>query len=101
MAQNIKRKTWKNSSTSSTEENLSLDDKRIKHNVSFTDSEPSSESNEVLTLLNMAEALMAKLDQVLEKLQKLKDQIQSVDEKVRSLQVKVECFEVFKETNED
>ena len=83
MAQNIKRKTWKNSSTSSTEENFSLDDKRIKHNVSFTDPEPSSESNEVLTLLNMAEALMPKLDQVLEKLQKLKDQIQSVDEKGR------------------
>ena len=47
MAQNIKRKAWKSSSTSSTEENLSLDDKRIKHNVSFTDSKPSSESNEV------------------------------------------------------
>ena len=97
---NIKRKTWKSSSTSSTEENFSPDDKRIKHNVSFTDSERSSESDEVLTLLNMAETVMPKLDQVLEKLQKLEDQIQSVDEKVSSLQVKVESFEVFKKETE-
>ncbi|XP_068674713.1 tropomyosin-like [Montipora foliosa] len=100
MAKNIKRKTWKSSSTSSTEENFSPDDKRIKHNVSFTDSEPSSESDEVLTLLKMAETVMPKLDQVLEKLQKLEDQIQSVDEKVSSLQVKVESFEVFKKETE-
>ena len=98
MAKNIKRKTWKSSSASSTEQNFSPDDKRIKHNVSFTDSERSSESDEVVTLLNMAETVMPKLDQVLEKLQKLEDQIQSVDEKVSSLQVKVESFEVFKET---
>ena len=57
MDRNTKRKNLKSSSTSSTEENFSPNDKRIKHNVSFTHSEPSSESDEVLTLLIVAETV--------------------------------------------
>ena len=79
------KKNVESSSTSSSEERFSPEEKRIKHYVSFTDSEPSTESYVVPTLLDMAETVMPKLDQVLEKLQKLNDQIQSVDEKVSSL----------------
>lgn len=42
--------------------------------MSFTDSEPSSKSNEALTLVNKAETVMPKLDKMLEE-----EQIQSVD----------------------
>ena len=103
MAENSKRKTWKSSSTSSTEESLSPDDKKLKHNISLTDSEPRSEPDEVLTLLNMAEAVMPKLEQVLEKLdkvesklEKLEDYVKAVDKKVSDLRSKVERFESFR-----
>ena len=77
-------------------------DKRIKRNSSLTDSEPSSKSDEVVTMLNMVEIVMPKLDQVFEKLHKLEHQIQSVDEKVKSLQAKIEYFKATKkETNKD
>ena len=60
MAENIKHKTWKSSSMSSTEESLSPDDKKIRHNASFTPSEASSESEEALIWPNMAETVMPK-----------------------------------------
>lgn len=99
-AKNTKRKTWKSSSTSCTEESFLPHDKRIKHNTSLTDSEPSSKSDEVVTMLNMVEMVNPKLDQVLEKLHKLEHQIQSVDEKVNSLQAKIEYFKAFKKETE-
>lgn len=102
MAKTAERKTWK-SSASSTEEGLSPDDKRIRCNTSISDSELSSEPDEVIHLLNMAETVMPKLDLVLEKLVKveskleeLESYVKSVDAKVTNLQVKVDCFEVFK-----
>lgn len=100
MGENIKRKTWKSSSTSSTEESLSPDDKKIKHNASFTHSEANRESDEALIWPNMVETVMPKLEQVLEELQKLEDYIKAVDEKVSSLQAKVGCFESFKKKTE-
>ena len=63
----------------------------------------SSEPDEVVHLLNMAEAVMPKLDLVLEKLVKVESKheeleryAKSVDAKVTNLQVKVDCFELFK-----
>ena len=61
MAEIAKRKTWK-SSASSTEEGLSPDEKRLRCNVSISDSELSSEPDEVIHLLNMAETVMPKLN---------------------------------------
>ena len=71
--------------------------------MSVSDSELSSEPDEVIHLLNMAEAVMPKLDLVLEKLVKVESKLKelesyakSVDAKVTNLQVKVDCFELFK-----
>ena len=58
MAETSERKTWKSSSTSSIEDGLSPDDKKIRCNASLTDSEANSEPDEVISLLNMAEAVM-------------------------------------------
>ena len=58
MAETSKRKTWKSSSTSSIEDGLFPDDKKIRCNPSLTDSEADSEPDEVISLLNMAEAVM-------------------------------------------
>ena len=103
MAETSKRKTWKSSSTSSIEDGLSPDDKKIRCNASLTDSEANSEPDEVISLLNMAEAVMPKLNLVLEKLgrveyklEELEAYVKTVDAKVSSLQVTVECFECFK-----
>ena len=63
MAVALKRKSWKHSSASSTEESLSPEDIKLRHNASLIDSEPGSVSDEVLTILNMAEAVMPKLEQ--------------------------------------
>ena len=68
MAETSKRKTWESSSTSSIEDGLSPDDKKIRCNASLTDSEANSEPDEVISLLNMVEAVMPKLNLVLEKL---------------------------------
>ena len=106
-AETSKRKTWKSSSTSSIEDGLSPDDKKIRCNTSLTDSEANSEPDEVISLLNMAEAVMPKLNLVLEKLgsveyklEELEAYVKTVDTKVSSLQVKVECFESFKKETE-
>jgi len=102
MAETAKRKTWKDS-VSSTEEGLSPDDKRKSYNTSISDSELSSEPDDVIHLLNMAEAVMTKLDLVLEKpvkveskLEEMESYAKSVDAKVSSLHAKVDCFELFK-----
>jgi len=57
--------------------------------------------------LNMAEAVMPKLNLVLEKLgrveyklEELEAYVKTVDAKVSSLQVTVECFECFKKETE-
>lgn len=90
------QKIWKSSLTSFTEESLSPDNKKIKLTASFTHSEASGKSEEVLIWSNIAEMIMPKPEQVLEKLQKLEDYIKAVDGKVSSLQAKVECFKSFK-----
>jgi len=102
MAETAKQKTWKDS-VSSTEEGLSPDDKRKRYNTSISDSKLSSEPDDLIHLLNMAEVVMPKLDLVLEKLAKVESKLEelesyakSVDAKVSSLQAKVDCFELFK-----
>ena len=50
MAETAKRKTWKGS-VSSTEEGLSPEDKRKRYNTSISDSELSSEPDDVIHLL--------------------------------------------------
>jgi len=102
IAETAKRKTWKDS-VSSTEEGLLPDDKRKRYNTSISDSELSSEPDDVIPLLNMAEAAMPKLDLVLEKLVKVESKLEelesyakSVDAKVSSLQAKVDRFKLFK-----
>ena len=54
------------------------------------------ESDEVLTILNMAGEVIPKLEQVLEKLENLERYVKAVDKKVSTLQAKVDCFESFK-----
>ena len=94
MAEYTKRKTWKSSSTSSTEEGLSPDDKKIRCNTSFTNSDASCESDKVICLLNMF------IEQVESKLEELENYVKSVDAEVSNLQTKVECFESFQKKTE-
>ena len=71
MAQQVettKRKTRQISSTSSAEEGQSPDDKKIRCNTSYSDSETSTASDELANALNMAELVMPKLQLLLEKL---------------------------------
>ncbi|KAL9954208.1 hypothetical protein ACROYT_G041712 [Oculina patagonica] len=100
----INEKLGKSPSTSSTEEALSPDDKKIKYNATatatLTRTETSCEQDEELS--NMAETIMPKLELVIEKLGKveskledLENNVKSVDAKVNKLQAKVECFESF------
>ncbi|KAK2564034.1 hypothetical protein P5673_012249 [Acropora cervicornis] len=96
MAETVKGKSRKSSSTSCTDDNFSLDGKKLRHNVSLSDSE-LCESDEVISILNMAVEVILKLEQVLEKLENLECY---VDEKVSSLQAKVDCFEAFKNKTE-
>ena len=91
MAETVKRKSRKSSSTTSTDDNLSPDGKKIKNDASLSDSE-LYESDEVLTILNMAGEVIPKLEQVLEKLENLERYVKAVDEKVSNLQAKVDCF---------
>ena len=95
MAEPVKRKSRKSSSTTSTDDNLSPDGKKIKNDASLSDSE-LYESDEVLTILNMAGEVIPKLGQVLEKLENLERYVKAVDKKVSTLQAKVDCFESFK-----
>ena len=91
----FKRKSTKSSSTSSTDDNLSPDGKKLRHDASLSASE-LCESDEMLTILNMAGEVIPKLEQVLEKLENLERYVKAVDEKVSNLQEKVDCFESFK-----
>ena len=52
--------------------------------------------DEVLTIRNMAGAVIPKIEQVLEKFEKLERYVKAVDEKVSNLQAKVDCFNCFK-----
>ncbi|XP_073229677.1 uncharacterized protein [Porites lutea] len=99
MAETVKRKSRKSSSASSTDDNLSQDGKKLRHDASLSDSE-LCESDEVLSILNMAGEVIPKLEQVLEKLENLERYVKAVDEKVSSLQAKVDCFEAFKNKTE-
>ena len=99
MAETVKRKSRKSSSASSTDDNLSPDGKKLRHDVWLSDSE-LCESDEVLTILNMAGEVIPKLEQVSEKLENLERYVKSVDEEVSNLQAKVDCFEAFKNKTE-
>ena len=99
MAETVKRKSRKSSSASSTDDNLSPDGKKLRHDTSLSDSE-LCESDEVLSILNMAGEVIPKLEQVLEKLENLERHVKAVDEKVSNLQAKVDCFEAFKNKTE-
>ena len=79
MAETVKRKSRKSSSTTSTDDNLSPDGKKLRHDGSLSDSE---------------------LEQVLEKLENLERHVKAVDEKVSNLQAKVDCFESLKNKTE-
>ena len=99
MAETVKRKSRKSSSTSYADDNLSPDGKKLRHDASLSDSE-LCESDEVLSILNMAGEVIPKLEQVLEKLENLERYVKAVDEKVSNLQEKVDCFEAFKNKTE-
>ena len=99
VAETVQRKSRKSSSASFTDDSLSLDGKKLSHDASLSDSE-LSESDEVLTILNMAGEVIPKLEQVLEKLENLERYAKAVDEKVSNLQAKVDCFESFKNKKE-
>ena len=99
MAETVKQKSRKSSSTSSADDNLSPDGKKLRHDASLSDSE-LCESDEVLSILNMAGEVIPKLEQVLEKLENLERYVKAVDEKVSNLQAKVDCFEAFKNKTE-
>ena len=99
MTETVKRKSRKSSSASSTDDNLSPDGKKLRHDASLSDSE-LCESDEVLSILNMAGEVIPKLEQVLEKLENLERYVKAVDEKVSNLQAKVDCFEAFKNKTE-
>ena len=88
VAETVHQKSRKSSSASSTDNSLSLDGKKLSHDASLSDSE-LSESEEVLTILNMAGEVIPKLEQVLEKLENLERYVKAVDEKVSNLQAKV------------
>ena len=103
MAESSKRKTWKNiTSTSSEEESLLPVDKKLKCDKE-SDLEGNSESpDEIIRVLNMTESIMPKLEMIFEKLEKLDEKLDSlekyvkaVDGKVSKLQQKVEAFEKF------
>ena len=66
-----------------------------RHNASLSDPE-LCESDEVLSILNMAGEVIPKLEQVLEKLENLEQYVKAADKKVSNLQAKVDCFEAFK-----
>lgn len=85
MAETVKRKSRKSSWTSSADDNLSPDGKKLRHDASLSDSE-QCESDEVLSILNMAGEVIPKLEQVLEKLENLERYVKAVDEKVSNLQ---------------
>ena len=95
MAETVKRKSRKSSSTTSTDDNLSPDGKKLRHDGSLSDSE-LCESGEV----NMAGEVIPKLEQVLQKLENLERHVKAVDEKVSNLQAKVDCFESLKNKTE-
>ena len=81
MAKTVKRKSRKSSSASSTDDDLSLDGKKLRHEASLSDSE-LCESDKVLTILNMVGEVIPKLEQVLEKLENLERYAKPVDKKV-------------------
>ena len=96
MAETVKRKSRKSSSAPSTDDNLSPDGKKLRHDASLE----LCESDKVLSILNMAGEVIPKLEQVLEKLENLEWYVKAVDEKVSNLQAKVDCFEAFKNKTE-
>ena len=99
MAETVKRKSRKSSSASSTDDNLSPDGKKLRHDTSLSDSE-LCESDAVLSILNIAGKVIPKLEQVLEKFENLERYVKAVDKKVSNLQAKVDCLEAFKNKTE-
>ena len=99
MAETVKRKTRKSSSASSTDDNLSPDGKKLRHDSLLSDSE-LCESEEVLSILNMVGEVIPKLEQVLEKLENLEWYVKAVDKKVSNLLAKVDCFKAFRSKTE-
>ena len=112
MAQKVekfKRKThiertgpaWRSESISSEEESLSPLEKKVK-STDHMESELGSETNDVVTTLEVVKKVMPKIELVLEKLDKMEKKLDSlesyvkvVDGKVNRLQEKVEHFESF------
>ena len=80
MAETVKRKSRKSSSASSTDDNLSTDGKKLRHDASLSDSE-LCESDKVLSILNMAGEVIPKFE-VLEKLKNLERYVKAVNEKL-------------------
>ena len=75
MANSNKRKTWKSLSTSSTEEELSPDDKKLRCK-SYTSSEINREQDQETSLDNMtAELVMPKLNLLSEKLERVESKL--------------------------
>ena len=61
MAETVKRKSRKSSSASSTDNILSPDGKRLRHDASLSADSELCESDKVLTILNMAREVIPKL----------------------------------------
>ena len=80
MAETVKRKSRKSSSASSTDDNLSTDGKKLRHDASLSDSE-LCESDKVLSILNMAGEVIPKFE-VLEKLKNLERYVKADNEKL-------------------
>ena len=80
MAETVKRKSRKSSSASSTDDNLSTDAKKLRHDASLSDSE-LCESDKVLSILNMAGEVIPKFE-VLEKLKNLERYVKADNEKL-------------------
>ena len=94
--QKLKRKSRKNSSTSSEEDNRPSEDKRSKFGLS----EEDCGIDEVHSVQEMAEDVLSKLDIVLKKLEAMETKldnlgsyVKNVDAKVNAITTKVETLE--------
>ena len=87
------KRKLRNQATSSSSEETSPEEKKLKHSYS-PDSKNSDDEDQVMAALNLTEGVTKKLDLILERLSNLDSKMEELNKAVKGLQGKVSSLEV-------
>ena len=87
------KRKLRNQATSSSSEEMSPEEKKLKHSYS-PDSKNSDDEDQVMAALNLTEGVTKKLDLILERFSNLDSKMEELNKAVKGLQGKVSSLEV-------